>query len=460
MNVGVAARAGTGDDPPAGSGAERDIVAATGRVALGVAVVAWSTILALVLRHRIFVTHDSLINYAHSWWVESQLWHGHGIPWHMPVLGHGEALTFPYGALPWLVAALLWPLFGEWSVTLVLVLGAIGLIGATFWAFPETRRPWWAVVVLANPILVLAPLSGQLPFLWGSALLMVGVGCWRRDRRVAAVVAVSLAQLTHIAVVLPIAALLVLARLRWEPHRRVLIGCYLLTVVVAAPAGWPVVASPVFTDTSVATKLWQFTGTVLIRLFVFAVPLLGLLLVVRRRGRWWPVGLAGVALAANVALLAPLDAGYSWAALGREPDQAMARFVASPQFDPGRTYRLLRTSDGKVGMYQLIRAGGRLDSEFFPESIWGGEFASEQEYSDFLRKRRVDEVLVFDQIPRHVHTNEPQLLARMAASTHSCTGDTVGIRLVYTDDHWDYYAIDHSCHLSSQAAPHPLGAPG
>ena len=98
----------------------------------------------------------------------------------MPVLGHGEGLTFPYGSLPWLAAATLWPLAGDWSVTIVLVMGALGLIGATFWAFPETRHPWWAVAVLINPILVLAPLSGQLPFLWASALLVAGIGCWRR----------------------------------------------------------------------------------------------------------------------------------------------------------------------------------------------------------------------------------------------------------------------------------------
>ncbi len=420
---------------------------------------AWVVILALLARHRIVVTHDSLINYAHAWWINSQLWHGHGIPWRMPVLGHGTALTFPYGALPWLVAALLWPLLGEWAVTLVLVVGVLGLIAATFWAFPEIRRPWWAVLVLTNPILVLAPLSGQLPFLWGSALLTLGIGWWRRDRRLWAVLAVGLAQLTHVAVVLPIAAILVLLRLRWEPHRRALLGCYLISVAIAAPAIWPVINSPVFTETSLATKVWQFTGTVLIRLGLFVPPVLAMALG-HRAARWWPAGLTAIAVAANVALLAPLDAGYSWSSLGREPDQAMARFVTSSAFRPGLTYRVLRTSDGKVGMYQVMRAGGRLDSEFFPESIWGGMFASEHDYSDFLRERRVDEVLVFHQIPSHVHTNEPQLLARMAASGRGCSGDTVGIRLVYADDHWDYYAIDHSCLLTSAARLQPSGAGG
>jgi hypothetical protein len=426
---------------------------------VAVLALAWAVILALVLRHRIFVTHDSLINYAHTWWIDSQLWHGHGIPWHMPVLGHGQALTFPYGALPWLVGAVLWPLVGEWAVTVVLVLGAVGLIAATFWAFPEARRPWWAAVVLANPVLVLAPLSGQIPFLWGAGLLTVGIGCWSRERRVLAVAFVALAQLTHIAVVLPIAAVLVLVRLRGEPHRRALVTCYLISVLIALPAAWPVLGSPVFIETSALTEAWQLLGTVLIRLCVFVPPVLAM--VWAGRGRpWWPAALAGVAVVANLAVLAPLDAGYSWTALGREPDQTLARFADSAQFQPGLTYRVLRTSDGKVGMYQLLRRSGRLDSEFYPESIWAGEFATERDYSEFLRVRRVDMVLVYDQIPGHVHTNEPQLLARMAASGRGCSGDTAGIRLVSAADHWDYYAIDHSCLLTGPARPHASGALG
>jgi hypothetical protein len=453
MKVAVAALTGTNGDPTSESSAPPGALERAGRYALCIVAVAWVVILALLARHRIVVTHDSLINYAHAWWINSQLWHGHGIPWRMPIIGHGAALTFPYGALPWLVAALLWPLLGEWAVTVVLVLGVLGMIAATFWAFPEARRPWWAVLVLINPILVLAPLSGQLPFLWASALLMLGIGFWRRDRRLWAVLAVGLAQLTHVAVVLPIAAILVLLRLRWEPHRRALLGYYFISVAIAAPAIWPVINSPVFTETSWLTKAWQFAGTVCIRLFLFVPPILAMTLG-RRGARWWPIALAGIALVANVALLAPLDAGYSWSSLRREPDQAMARFSASSQFRPGLTYRLLRTSDGKVGMYQLIRAGGRLDSEFFPESIWGGMFTSERDYSDFLLEHRVDEVLVFHQLPSHVHTNEPQLLARMAASGRGCSKDTAGIRLVYSDDHWDYYEIDHSCLLTSAAREH------
>jgi hypothetical protein len=407
-------------------------------------------VLALILGHGIFVTHDSLISYAHSWWIDSHLWHGHGVPWRMPVLGHGEALTFPYGVVPWILAGVLWPLFGQSAVNVVLVLGAIGLIAAVFWAFPESRRGWWPVVVLGNPILVLAPLSGQLPFLWATSLLVVGIGCWRRDHRGRAVVFAGLGQLCHIAVVLPLAALLVLVRLRWEPNRRALVACYLLSVVIATPAIWPLLQSPVFTETSTSTKLAQLAGTVLIRALVLLPPILAVLLA-DNRYRWTAPLLAGVALALNVAfafnvaVTAPADGKFSWDALGRAPSRTMSAFTSTSEFHPGATYRMLYTGDGKVGMYQLIRHGAALDSEFFPESIWYGRFRDKQSYSAFLARRHIDYVLVFKTIPRDVKTNEAQLLRAMAASGQSCRPDVAGVRLVRAHGAWDDYAIDGRC---------------
>ena len=205
---------------------------------------------------------------------------------------------------------------------------------------------------------------------------------------------------------------------------------------------WPVVASPVFTDSSAVTKVVQLLGTVGIRIFVLGGPVVALLLI-RSTRRWLPPVLVGLVLVANVALLAPLDAGYSWAALSRPEDDTMAQFTRSAEFTPGATYRVLRDSDGKVGMYQLIRAGGRLDSEFFPESMWYGDFAGARAYSAFLAGRDVDRVLVADRLaPTHA-TNEGVLLARMAGTP--CRGGVVGVRLVAIHPGWRDYAIDRSC---------------
>src|SRR6266480_4824932 len=101
-----------------------------------------------MLRNAVFVSDDAISNYGHVWYVSDRIWRFHHFPWSMPVIGHGKALAFPYALVPWLSAALLRPILGDWVVTLWLVVGTVGLIAATFWAFPELRRGWWAAAVL------------------------------------------------------------------------------------------------------------------------------------------------------------------------------------------------------------------------------------------------------------------------------------------------------------------------
>ena len=101
-----------------------------GRPALIAVVAAWIVVLGFILSHSLFVSHDSLSNYGHVWWVAEQLRSGGGLPFHMPVLGHGEALTFPYGFLPWLVGGVLALALGDWAVTLLIVTGFIAVVGA------------------------------------------------------------------------------------------------------------------------------------------------------------------------------------------------------------------------------------------------------------------------------------------------------------------------------------------
>src|SRR5438128_816646 len=215
----------------------------SGLFALAAVSLGWAVVLALVLRHSIFVTNDSLNNYAHVWYVSDRLWHGHGVPLHMPVLAHGEAYAFPYGYIPWVSAALVRPLFGDWTVTLWLVLGFLGTVAAMWWAFPEIRGAWWFGLLLIEPMLVESVLLGQLPFLWATAFMFGAIACWRRASPIAAAVLLGLGQATHPAVIVPIAAVLVVARLFFEPDRRRLIAVYVVSVAIAAPAIWLTVAS-------------------------------------------------------------------------------------------------------------------------------------------------------------------------------------------------------------------------
>ncbi|HEX2736753.1 MAG TPA: hypothetical protein VHP57_01310, partial [Acidimicrobiia bacterium] len=166
-----------------------------GHLAFLAVVAAWLGVLAMLLARPLFVSHDSVSNYAHVWFVAQSLWHGHGLPFHMP-LAHGQALTFPYGFFPWMFAAVLWPVFGEWAVTLSLVVGFVGLAIAMFWAFPELGRGWWAASALVNPCLVVAVINDQLPFVWAMAFGFVAIAFWRRRRPGLAALLAGMAQAT------------------------------------------------------------------------------------------------------------------------------------------------------------------------------------------------------------------------------------------------------------------------
>lgn len=407
----------------------RVVLDRSGVVAALVVALGWLRVLLQIASHRIFVTHDTLISYAHVWYVSRRLWHDHVLPVHMPTLGHGAAFAFPYGLVPWLTAAAVRPLIGDRAVTLWLVLGVIGVVVATIAAFPELRRGWWTAAVLLNPALIAGALSGQVPFLWGATLLLLAMACWRRGSAAAAVLLAAAAQITHIAVLGPIALAVVLGRARWDSRAARLLKAYAVSAVIALPAAYFVFASPVFEETSMGAKLTQLVETVGPRSLVVIVPIVALWL--QRRPHAMLMGpLFCVALVAITgAGWLPQDLDWSWRQLDRAPDSTVAAFVRSAAFEPGRTYRYLRLRDGKVGMYQLLRGGASLDSEFFPESMMRRSFGDPGAYSRALRARRVDVVMLFANY-RRLHTDEPRLLSLLASrpQTH-CAGPWVCISI-------------------------------
>jgi hypothetical protein len=386
------------------------------------------------------------------WFVQDRLWHHHHLAFAMPVLGHGDALAFPYGFIPWLLSALLWPLLGSWGVTLTLVAGTVALIAATYWAFPELRQGWWAAATLVNPALLAAPISGQLPFIWAIAMLMAAIGSWRRGRKAAAAILAGLGQATHPAVLLPIGLLLVAGSWSREPDRRGLLRCYLVALIIAAPAAVLVLASPVVEDTTAAVALANLIGTVGSRGLVLLVPIT--LVALRRRtcdagplptAAWLPASAFLSIVALNFVLMFPLHVPDAVGALTRRPNTALLSFIHSPRFVRGATYRILRARDGRVGMYQLIRNGARLDSEFFPESMARQSWPSLQRYSAFLRSRRVDFVIVYDNYDRERRTNEHPLLRTLARRAGGCRPALVGAQLVHAGEGFDVYSIRRTC---------------
>ncbi|HEX2850531.1 MAG TPA: hypothetical protein VHN98_08250 [Acidimicrobiales bacterium] len=405
----------------------------------------WLVLLALILRPRIFVSNDSVSNYVHVWWIAERLWHGHGLPIRFPALASGRALAYPYGFVPWTFAALLWPLLGDRATTLMLVVGAVAMLGSTFFAFPEVRRGWRAATVLANPLAVAAIVLGQGPFLWGVSFLLLAVAAWRRRRPGLAAVLAGIGALTHAAVVLPL--LLMLCALGWVlsdgDDRPALVRAAAVACLIAAPGVVAVAASPVMAQTDTPTKVVELAGTLAERLVVIAVPLL-LIAMGRLRSRAWAPAAFVVILLANPVLGPYFGMHYGWLALRRTPNTALVPFIRSSEFVPGATYRILRAADGKIGMYQLVRNGAVIDSELFPESIHRKSYRTAEEYSTFLRDRRVDYVLAFHNYDEFWHTNEHALLERLA-SANGCTPTTVGVVLIHRDARFDGYRIARRC---------------
>jgi hypothetical protein len=405
---------------------------------------AWVFMVGKVLSHRLFISSDSLSNTAHVWWIADRLWHGHGIPFHMPVIGHGQGLTYPYAAIPWTLGALLWPIMGEHGVTVLLVVGWVAVVAAMLWALPElTHNGWLFAGAVGSPVLVAAGLVGQLPFAWASALLFLAVGLWRRQRVGAATVAAGLAQITHPAVVLPMALVFVAIAYARTRDRR-LLRAYGLSVLMTLPAIAVVVITPVFKDTAMAERLFQLVTTVGVRILLFVVPaVLVWIGASARRVRWAPV-LALLILLSNLYYFSSRDNRFGYRGLWKEPNTKTLEFVRSAEFVPGATYRVLRTGDGKISMYQVLTHGGRLDSEFFPESIARRSFTDEREYASFLRVRRVDAVLVYANYDNGFHTNEHRLLDGLTARA-GCGPDGLRVERFHHEDIWDGYRVSRSC---------------
>jgi hypothetical protein len=160
---------------------------------------------------------------------------------------------------------------------------------------------------------------------------------------------------------------------------------------------------------------------------------------------WLPAASFLLVFAMNPILAPVFDTNYAWAGLRRVPDRNVA-FTKSKDFVAGKTYRVLRgNSDGKVGMYEYLKAGAKLDSEFFPEGFAHRRFHSSTRYSALLRKRLVDVVVVYSSYDR-MHFDEHPLLERLAArGTKGCTADTVGVSVLVRRPTFTAYSIVRDC---------------
>ena len=91
-------------------------------------------------------------------------------------------MTFPYALVPWLLGALIWPLFHAWGVTLLMVIAAVGTPVAACFARPVMRDPWVMLLFLLNPFYIDGVLAFQFPFLWSAFFFFLFVIALDRKR--------------------------------------------------------------------------------------------------------------------------------------------------------------------------------------------------------------------------------------------------------------------------------------
>jgi hypothetical protein len=250
---------------------------------------------------------------------------------------------------------------------------------------------------------------------------------WRRGRAAWATAFAALAIITHPAVLLPISVVAVLLALPTERHRRRLLLCWAVAVVVAVPAIALTLVSPVVAETTLSAQMFSLWTTVGIRVLVLAIPvLLDLLAAHWPRATALPVSFGALCVLLVALAWRPFQLDIGWSGLTRtRMPHALTTFVDGPALRPGRVYRVLAGPDQKYELYTTIRHGAVLDSELFPESLHRESFRDTEEYARFLADRRVGSVVVTPGYAPHFGSNEPALVRGLAASG-ACVA---GIRL-------------------------------
>lgn len=371
-------------------------------------------LLAFIASKRIFLGVDAINNYVHVWYLNETLVDKLDFPIHAAPLESGRAAALPYGAVPWLIGALLYEVFGDRGVTFLLVAGLAGLVLTATWVRPAMRSPWMTVLFILNPFFVEAIFSVQLPFIWAGAFFFLYVIALDRRRYL-------LAGLCGWASVgaqpvyggLAVAAYGAWALWRRPAERRRLAVMAALCGVALIPVAALTLATPALSDNGRALIFRSVIADIPRRGLVLALPFIvqwGQPLILRH----YRLVAGGVAAAlliwlpfANGAF--GLAEGNYITGLRSDPRDPYTAFVGSPAFVPGASYRLLTPNEREEGFYYLARNGGVLASELFTESQFKRSFRPEQ-YGCFLQAKDVDFVLIEQSYFRQYPTNEGDVL--------------------------------------------------
>ncbi|HYM14135.1 MAG TPA: glycosyltransferase family 2 protein [Dehalococcoidia bacterium] len=400
-------------------------------------------VLLRMLTRAIYLGDDTINNYVHVWYISDRIFHAGQIPLHIAGLDGGRAFAFPYGLTPWLVNALVFPLLGNWSVTLFLVLGGLAATAAALVVRPDMRDPWLLVPFLANPFLIDALGSGQDAFLWSAAGFFIFVWSVERRRWPVSAAALWFTASTHpIEGGMAVAAYLIWHAIRHREDLVPLAAVSALALPFLLPSIYFALATPALHETGTGTLTFSVLQDLPRRGSVLAAPFLLTWGAPFLRRHYRPLG-AAFTLAAVPTILLSAGAlagmpvvGYlsgqgSYAGLVSPASDFYSGYLASGDFRPGLVYRVLSPNQKEQGAYYLIRHGGVLANELFSESQARHSW-SERGYQCYLAAKHVDRVVVERGYHHQFRTNEQLILNALvtrglATLTYGGAGDHIAV---------------------------------
>ncbi len=377
-----------------------------------------------VLAHPLFLANDSMEHYAHVWYIAQQLFHHGALPMHIALLDGGKATTFTYGLVPYLVGAALYPVLGDWAVTLLMVLGVIAMAWAAGMARPSMRNPWLLLIFIANPFFIDSLLSFQLTSVWSATFFFLFVWAFERDRKVVAALLFWLTVSTHplmggVAVVSYGVYLALGRRERLMPF----LGIGALMALPLVPVFWMTLSTPAAVDSSIVTLALSSLDSVLRRGTILVLPFLLGLPSVRDfvLKRYVPVmagvcGLCvlGLGFGMGVVRVGDLNRGSYFGATHSAAD-IYSGFFESQAFAPGDVYRVMEPTEREDGAYRFMQHDAVLGNDFFSESYQRHDWTAAQ-FSCYAQAKSLQFDVIETAYTQRYRHNEADLLQSFVTS--------------------------------------------
>jgi len=406
-----------------------------------------------LLINPLFLASDSMISYAHVWYLSNQMFQHATVPLRIALLDSGRAVAFPYAIVPYLVGAVLFPLLRDWGVTLLMAVAVVGTVWTAGMARPVMRDPWFVLLFIVNPFFIDAVYAFQFATLWSILFFFLFVWAFERRRYLLAAALLWLTVSSHPVIGTEAAGVYGLCLLIFDRKR--VPSLLLLSIPVAValtPIYWMTALAAGDRETSLGSIAISTADSLLRRGTILAAPFLLTLLAPYVR-RFYRPSLAALALVAVLALAwssgivqYPGSPGGYYGAIHRSSD-VYAAFFRSPGFEPGATYRVLEPTQREDGMYRFMQHGAVISNEFFNEAFPRRSW-TEAQYGCYGAFKGIDFVVVEKAYLKRYRVNERDLLDSLVRTGRA--------DITYADPHGRFTVYNIRKFVAEQPKPASL----